>query len=744
MKRILASVFLVVMVVSLVIVTFTVRQVNQEERSLTTDLQYRSTLLAESLKEAAEPYVISKSAYLQKLVDKFSDKERLAGVTVYDNKENVLALTPGLPKESTDSAKIAGISMDQDKASGDFSKVNNKSMYLFSIPLHDKDRVIGALVVAQNADYIDQRIYAIWKSNLLRLLVQVCLISVALVIAVRWIIFEPIKSVVESMKLARQGKLEQNPEKLSTHAIFQPVFKEVGSMGRSLLEARRIASEEARLRLEKLDSPWTTQRLREFVHETLKDKPIFVISNREPYVHEMNNGRVTYYQPAGGVVTAIEPVLSACGGTWIASGTGSADRKVVDGNDKMQVPPDDPRYTLKRVWLTEKEERGFYEGFSNEGLWPLCLLAHVRPVFRSEDWEQYTIVNGKFAKDLLSEIKNIQNPIVLVQDYHFALLPGMIKKARPDALVGIFWHIPWPNSESFNICPWRKEILDGLLGADLIGFQTQLYCNNFIDTVSRKLESLIDLEQYTVTRMAHTSHVKPFPISIPFVNKAEYQPETENLVDEKRMLREKLSIKTEYVGLGVDRLDYTKGIMERLKAVEFLFDTDERYKGKFTFIQIASPTRGNIVEYQQFSKRVADEVERINNKFKTNGWRPIVYLNRHHSHKEVYAYYRVCDVCLVTSLHDGMNLVAKEFVAARDDERGVLVLSQFAGACNDLRDALVVNPYNIEEVASAIRTGLEMPLSEKRKRMTKLREHVKNYNIFRWSAEFLKSLVSLE
>jgi len=550
--------------------------------------------------------------------------------------------------------------------------------------------------------------------------------------------------VVEYTKLARLGKLEKNKEGPPFHPLFQSVFKEVGNLSRSLTEARRIAGEEARLRLEKSDSPWTTQRLKEFVAETLKDRPIFVVSNREPYVHEQNNGRVTYYQPAGGVVTAIEPVLASCGGTWIAAGTGSADKETVDENDKVRVPPNDPKYILKRVWLNTEEEKGYYEGFSNEGLWPLCLLAHVRPIFRADNWEQYRAVNGKFAKTLLSEIRNIQNPVVLIQDYHFSLLPQMIKKSRPDALVGIFWHIPWPNPESFNICPWKKEILDGLLGADLIGMQTQLYCNNFIDTVSRSLEALVDLEKFTVTRQDHISHVNPFPISIPFVDRAEYQPEAKDLLEEKKELKEKLNIKTEYVGLGVDRLDYTKGILERLKALDLFFETNDKFLRKFTFIQIAAPTRSNIPEYQQFSNKVSGEVERINSKYKFNGWKPVIYLNKHHSHKEVYAYYRLCDVCLVTSLHDGMNLVAKEFIAARDDEQGVLILSQFAGASGDLRDALVVNPYNLEQVAESVAQALEMPPSEQKKRMGKLRDHVKNYNIFRWSAEFLKSLVSLE
>ena len=744
MKRVILSALLVVAVISLIVTALTIRQVAQEEKSLTTDLLYRSTLVAETLKENIEPEVINKSPNLQKLVDRYSDKQRLAGVIIYDNRGSVLAVSQSLPKESTPSAKIAARAMDQDKATGDFTKINSQSAYLFALPLHDKDNVVGALEVVQNANYIDERIFAIWKNNLLGLLVQASLLSVAFILTTRWIIYEPVRTLAQSLKLARLGRLEGNPKTLSEHVLFRPLFNEIKNISKSLFEARRSASEEAKMRLEKIDSPWTTERLKEFVREVLKDRPIYVVSNREPYIHYKDGSSISYLQPAGGVVTAIEPILASCGGTWIAEGSGDADKLVVDENDKIQVPPDDPKYTLKRVWLTKEENDGFYKGFSNEGLWPLCSLVHVRPIFRKDDFEKYTMVNGLFAKTVLSEIKNVENPIILVQDYHFALLPRMIKKSRPDALVGIFWHIPWPNPESFSICPWRAEILDGMLGADLVGFHTQLYCNNFIDTVNRELESLVNLEQFAVTRSGHTSYVKPFPISIPFVNRAQYQAEEGGLEREQALLRERHNLTSQFIILGVDRLDYTKGIIERLKALENLLESDPTYVGRVSLIQISAPTRTSVLEYQQFAKKVADEITRINDKFKTSGWKPIIHLNKHHSHQEIYKYYRLANVCLVTSLHDGMNLVAKEFIAARDDERGVLILSKFAGASQELREALIVNPYDVEQVGRAIREGLEMPLSQQRKTMSKLRERVKNYNIFRWSAELLKSLVSIE
>src|SRR3989344_8724044 len=340
--------------------------------------------------------------------------------------------------------------------------------------------------------------------------------------------------------------------------------EEISHIRGSLMEARITVNEEAKLGLQKLDSPWTEQKLKVFVKNILKDRVIFMVSNREPYIHTKKGKNISYYVPASGRVTAIEPIMQACGGMWIAHGSGDADKLTVDKDDKLQVPPDEPKYTLKRIWLTEKEELGYYYGFSNVGLWPLCHIAYTRPTFKKEDWEEYKKINGKFAQTILTEIKNTERPIVLIQDFQLALVPRMIKNSRPDARVGIFWHIPWPNSESFSICPWKKEIIDGMLGADLIGFQTQLHCNNFIETVSREIESLLDFEQLTITKQEHTSHIKAFPISIAFPNPSKNR---DTNVDSKKLLKS-LGVKTKYIGIGVDRLDYTKGILERLKAIE--------------------------------------------------------------------------------------------------------------------------------------------------------------------------------
>lgn len=743
MKQFLGAILLILGVITLIVIAFTLNQVGQEGQRLRVDLQHRSTLLAESLKETVEPNFVNKSdQYLQSVVKKFDNRERIDGLAIYDNNGAIIAISSGLPAEISRSQKIAENAMDADKANGGFVQLENKKLYLLAVPLHDDESVVGALMVVQNASYIDERLKEIWRTNLVRLFVQATLFSLAALLLIRWIIYEPVQKMGESLRLARTGEVGQVSQNLPTSFFFRPLVKEISNIRKSLWEARITASEEARLRLEKLDSPWTSQRLKEFTKDILKGRAIFLVSNREPYIHTKTGGKINYYFPASGMVTAIEPIMQSCGGMWIAHGSGDADRLTVDKNDKLQVPPDEPKYTLRRVWLTEKEETGYYYGFSNDGLWPLCHIAHVRPTFRKEDWEEYKKANGKFAQAVISEIKNFHRPIILIQDFHLALLPRMMKNARPDATVGIFWHIPWPNPESFSICPWKKEIIDGMLGADLIGFHTQLHCNNYVETVGRELESLIDFERFTITRGGHTSYIKPFPISIAFPEEHSQLKRPSSNVETQKLLKE-LGVKTSYLGVGVDRLDYTKGILERLKAIEIFLTRFPAYGGNFTFIQIAAPSRSKIKRYQDFAENVEKEVERINNLFKKKDWKPIVLLEQYHSREEIYRFYRMANFCLVTSLHDGMNLVAKEFVAARDDEKGVLVLSQFTGASRELKEALFVNPYNGEQTAEAIRAALEMAPSEQTKRMKRMRETVKNYNVYRWSAELLKTMINL-
>ncbi len=740
MKRIIGSILFVILVASLITVTFTVNQVNQEEKSLQTDLQYRSTLVADSLRESVEPNFINKSnTYLQNVVERFATKERFAGLAIYDNKTATVAASAAIPPNDKQITTIVSEVMDADKANGDFVTLPSGKVYIFALPLHDTKSVVGALMVAQNASYIDSRLFAIWRNNVIRLFTQAFLLSLAVLMVLQWVIYEPVRALVFSLKAVRNSSSEPSERKLPNNPFLRPLAVEVENVRRSLSEANVRAQVEARLRLEKLDTPWTAERLSEFVKDIVKGRKIYTISNREPYIHTKENGITQYHVPASGLATAIEPMMHACGGTWIAHGSGSGDREVVDAHDRIRVPPDDPKYTLRRVWLTEKEENGYYYGFANEGLWPLCHIAHTRPMFRKEDWEAYKAVNGKFAEVVLSEIKDVHRPILFIQDYHFALLPRMVKRARPDATIGLFWHIPWPNWESFSVCPYRKELLDGMLGSDLLGFHTQLHCNNFVDTVGKELESLIDWQQFAVVRGGHMTTVKPFPISIAFTDTSvAARGEGYTLGKEFDVMKS-----MPHVAIGVDRLDYTKGILERLQAIDLFLETYPAYRTKTLFVQIAAPSRTKIKQYKEFEHEVDAAVSRINKKYQSGSWQPILFSKRLHTHEEIDALYRESDVCLVTSLHDGMNLVAKEYIASHRDEKGVLILSQFAGASRELRDALIVNPYNIAEVSDAIREGFEMLQSDQTRRMRKMRSLVKEYNVYRWSAEFLRSMIKL-
>jgi len=557
---------------------------------------------------------------------------------------------------------------------------------------------------------------------------------------VRWSLGKPLRHMAQWLQDLRTGNASPSGQP-PDEEIFGPLTSEVTRFAVSLNNARAAAEEEARLR-DAASSQWTAERLRISMQAKLKGSRLFAVSNREPYEHSRQGNSITWKVPPSGLVTALEPVLRASDGTWIAQGTGEADKETADELGRLRVPPDHPQYTLRRVWLSKEEEEGFYFGFANEGIWPLCHIAHTRPVFRSEDWEHYRAVNRKFAAVLLDEMSGESEPIVLVQDYHFALLPRMIKERRPDARVAIFWHIPWPNAEAFGICPWQRDLLDGMLGADLIGFHIQAHCNNFLQTVDRALESRIDWEHFAVNRHAHLTTVRPFPISVA-VNGNGASASADASAAERTALYRELGGKPAFIGLGVDRVDYTKGIPERLRGVERLFDLYPAYREKFTFIQIGAPSRTHIKRYQDLTTEVEEEAERINRRFRTGSWRPIVFLNRHHSHAEIQPYYREADVCLVTSLHDGMNLVAKEYVVACQDGQGSLVLSCFTGASHELADALVVNPYDTDELAQAIHTALTMLPEERKARMQRMRAVVQENNVYRWAGDLIGELAAI-
>ncbi|MDE2010413.1 MAG: trehalose-6-phosphate synthase [Candidatus Omnitrophica bacterium] len=746
MKLILRLIISLVLIVGLVALIFSYQQARQEEGRLKAELGKRADVIAESLKMLVEPPLTAgNTAFLQQIMDTFSNREKLEGVDVHDIAGNLVAISKGLSPQLDQDPHLLADNIAQVKLSGvGYGQIigpYNKPVYVYSLPLITGHKITHVLSLFYNVDYIQERVHILWMNSFWRLLVQILLIAVAVCAIILLNVMRPIRQVTEWIRKVRKGEGAGELD-ARNEFLLGPLVSEIGKMAQSLEMARLSAEEEARLR-HSGQSLWTPERLKEVVRLKLGDRPLFVVSNREPYMHNRNSkGKIECIVPASGLVTALEPVLNACGGTWIAQGSGDADREVVDQNDKIKVPPEEPKYTLRRVWIDKDIDEGFYSGFSNEGLWPLCHIAHTRPIFRAGDWEDYRAVNKKFAEILVEEMEGSPDPYVLIQDYHFALLAQMIKTRRPDARVALFWHIPWPNPESFGICPWYKDLLKGMLGADLLGFHTQFHCNNFIESVDRFLESRIDYEHFSVNREGHTTLVRPFPISIsagcvmPASNSSSHAPAIEDLL-------KPYNLQARWMGVGVDRLDYTKGILERLRAIENLMDKEPAFNGAFTFVELGAPSRTMIPKYKEFVDEIVQEAQRINARFKTKNWQPILLLMKHHSHADIAPFYKAAHVCLVTSLHDGMNLVAKEFISARDDEQGVLILSQFTGAARELRDALIVNPYDIGQMSQAIKEGLLMDNNEQAERMKRMRNIIKERNIYRWAGELVGQLTQV-
>ena len=726
--------------VTLVSLAFSYYEVVGEKRRLRSELERRAEVFGESLSGNVErTWESGSNRELEHLVERFGNRVHLLGVAVYDQKSNLVAITPDLVKVLTTVPPAVTESLNRDVEQTGAARFGKTPVHILALPLHRHDELIGSLVVVHDVTYIRDETLRAWRGAFWRTLVQVILIVLITLLIVRFSITGPIARAAQWMRALRMGKISSRQE-IPDLELFRPLAREVATMALSLNQARSAAENEARLR-EAGESKWTADRLAVQVQARLAGSQLFVVSNRQPYLHMRNGKEPNVVVPPSGLVTALEPVLTACAGTWIAHGNGDADREVVDAHDRLRVPPDDPKYTLRRVWLSKEEEAGYYYGFANEGLWPLCHIAHTRPIFRAEDWQYYREVNQKFTQAVLEEIEGTPNPVILVQDYHFALLPRMIKESRPDARVAIFWHIPWPNPEAFGICPWQRQLVDGLLGADLVGFHIQSHCNNFLQTVDRTVESRVDSEHFSVLRGDHRTLVRPFPISVDLTEDASATPANpDSTYLERAALMRNLGVETTFVGIGVDRVDYTKGILERFLAVERFLEQNPSYQGKFTLVQIGAPSRTHIKRYHDLLNEVEAEAERINWRFQSGKWKPIVFLKRQHSHEEIVPYYRIANLCLVTSLHDGMNLVAKEFIAARHDERGVLILSQFTGAARELRDALLVNPYDINQTAQAILLALEMEPEERQLRMQRLRRVIKEHNIYRWAANLISEL----
>jgi alpha,alpha-trehalose-phosphate synthase [UDP-forming] len=487
---------------------------------------------------------------------------------------------------------------------------------------------------------------------------------------------------------------------------------------------------------------WTRDALRDLIRTKMQGVKFIVVANREPFIHRYDGDRIVVQKPASGMATALDPIMDASGGTWIAHGSGDADREVVDGFDRVRVPPDDPTYTLRRVWLTKQEEKGFYYGLANEGLWPLCHITFTPPVFRPSDWETYRAVNRKFADAVLAEAGD-GPAFVFIQDYHFCLLPRMLKEANANLVVAQFWHIPWPNPEVFRVFPWHEELLHGLLGNDLLGFHVRYHCQNFLDTVDRSLEARVDQERFEITRGGKATTVRPFPISIDSEEHAMHA--NSPAVDEAVVKwKRRLGTRTELLGVGIERLDYTKGIPQRLAAVDHLLEANPDLRGRFKFVQVAVPSRSQVPAYARLEDEVEDAVAAINHRWKHRGWEPVLFLKEHQGPTDMAALHRLARFCVVSSLHDGMNLVAKEFVASRADEDGVLVLSKFTGAARELPDALLVNPFAPHEIADAMKQASDMPADERAKRMRRMREQVAENNVYRWAGKILSSLLKFD
>ena len=727
--------------ITLVSIASTYFEVLAHKHMLRQDLERRTEQKATSLlPEMEQAFAVDQNASLVAETARLRNREAALGIGVYDIRGRLVAsagpagVFDAMPHTLLDKATQRGVS------SAGFGHDADDQWLEVVMPLHTGGQVSGALVLVEDAEYIRIESVEVWGRSFLHIVAFVVLIVGITVLMVRWFLMKPMARVAERMRRLRMGHIDDvGSDSTAELSIFAPLAREVETMAESLIEARAAAASEARLREEGAHI-WTAERLAVNMRERAGSSRIFVVSNREPYLHTRKGRETVCIVPPSGLVTAIEPVLRACDGVWVAHGSGSEDAANVDEFDRLRVPPDDPHYSLRRVWLSQEEEAAYYDGFSNEGLWPLCHIAHTRPIFRSSDWETYQRVNQKFAAAVLNEMKSDANPTVFVQDYHLALLPQLVKAARPEARVAIFWHIPWPNPEAFGICPWQAELLDGLLGADLIGFHIPLHCNNFLSTVDRVLESRTDREHMTASRNRHVTTVRAYPVSVALDNAA---PDLTAKKPSRDALLSEFGLHAESMIVGVDRLDYTKGIVERLEAFERLLEVHPWHVERLTLVQIAAPSRTRIPSYLQLQRHVVETVERINQAYQTSQWKPVLLVERQCSHEEVDRWYRAADLCLVTSLHDGMNLVAKEFVAARDDDDGVLVLSKFTGAAIELGDALLVNPYDIEGVAEAIHQGLEMPGAERRARMQRMRRHVMEHNVYRWAATLLGDLREL-
>lgn len=680
------------------------------------DLTLRSRLAVASARESLANNWTNGSSQLTAILADITRDERIMGAAACSLHGELLAATESYPPEFTCRSVLTRMRHELGKNTTSWSmtpELPSGKVHL-SVTLVDGYREpLGAVVLVHDLSFLEHREATARNILLLAFFILSMGASLITLLVARfaW------KGWTRELRRALTGNV--TPE-------FQPLLRDVRAL------AERLAQERDQ---EAQGGSWSPARLRSTLTHHLQGERIVILANREPYIHEKTPEGTQVLHPASGLVTALEPVMKACSGVWVAHGSGSADHETVDEHDRVHVPPGEESYLVRRVWLNSEEEDGYYYGFSNEGLWPLCHVAHTRPEFRADDYEQYVRVNQKFAQAVCEEVDS-DDPIVLVQDYHFALAPKMIRERLPRATIISFWHIPWPNSERIGICPWREELITGLLGSSVVGFHTRQHCNNFIDSVDAYMEARIDREANAVVQGNRRTLVRPYPISIEWpVHWLEKVPP---VAEARVSVRKDLGLADDaLLGVGIDRLDYTKGIEERLKAVDELLTRYPEFQGKFTFVQLAAPSRMKISSYRELSDRVEVLSATINSKWSVGAYRPIVLLHSHHEPAAVFRYYRAAELCYVSSLHDGMNLVAKEFVAARDDEQGVLILSQFTGAARELTEALIVNPYDLRQASDAFAAALRMPVALQRERMRSMRRLIADFNVYRWAGRML-------
>jgi trehalose 6-phosphate synthase len=681
------------------------------------DVELRSRLVFNSIRDqVAAGLAIATGANLVPFFERLTEDERLLALGYCSEGGRLGHATKHMPRS------VACPRPDR-KDGGTFARVyvGGRRVLIGAFPLN-VGATRGDLIILHDLEFVDERASRTWAYTAVATVTVILGIGLLALASVLGVLRAWSQTVRDAIGDAKRGLEPQAPP---SNGLPMPFAM------RALLREFRTERVEG----DGLQIQWSPQTLQRLLEERLPGTEVIAVSNREPYIHNRVDGAVVLQVPASGLVAALEPVMRACGGKWIAHGSGSADHETVDAHDRIAVPPASPAYTLRRVWLSEEEQEGYYYGLANEGLWPLCHIAFVRPTFRQEDWEQYVAINRRFAEAVIKEASR-PDPIVLVHDYHFALLPRMVRERLPNATIVTFWHIPWPNAETFGICPWREEIIHGLLGSTILGFHTQFHCNNFLEGTDRFVESRIDREHSSVTVGGREAMIRPYPISIewPPAALAAQAP----VADCRNAVSWRLGLPpAARIVVGIERFDYTKGILDRMQAVDRLLRLRPAWKGRLVFVQAAAPTRSKLSAYgtlQKEAERLADE---INARHGGDGYKPIVLVARHHEPDEVYELFRAADACIVSSLHDGMNLVAKEFVAARDDEQGVLILSNFAGASRELNEALIVNPYDTQAMAEALERALLMPEAEQRERMRLMRDVLRVRNVYRWAGQML-------